>query len=80
MPFVHPLKFFSVFSVGFAVLAWQGELASAFWAFRHAALNYGGAASAGEGSAVAYVKGEAASGAAYDVFCAGHCITLSSLL
>jgi len=44
---VHSLKFLRVFPVGFAVLAWQGELASAFWAFCHAALNYGWASSAG---------------------------------
>jgi len=44
---------------------------SAFWAFCHAALHYGWAASAGEGSSVAYVEGEAAFWAVNDVFCLG---------
>mgnify|MGYP007042454522 CR=1 FL=1 len=75
---VWSLEFLGVFSVGFAVLAWKLEFASAFGAFGHAALNHGGAASAGEGSAVAYVEGEAASGAMYNALCLRHCITLSS--
>jgi len=69
-----------VFPVGFAVLTWQWKLAPTFGAFCHAALNYGGTSSAGEGSAVAYVEGEAASWTAYDVFCLGHCITFVSVV
>jgi len=61
-----------VFSVGLAVLAWQWELVSAFWAFCHAALYYGWAGSAGEGSAVAYVEGEVAFWTVDYVFCLGH--------
>lgn len=65
-------NFWAYFSVGLAVLAWQWEFLSAFGAFCHAALYYGWAGSAGEGSAVAYVKGEVAFGTVNDVFCLGH--------
>jgi len=45
---------------------------SAFGAFCHAALYYGWAWSAGEGSAVAYVEGEGAFGTANNVFGLSH--------
>jgi hypothetical protein len=69
-------KFWAYFSVGFTLLAWQWELVSAFGALCHAALHYGWAASAGEGSAVAYVKGEAAFRTANNVLCLSHRVSL----
>ncbi|KPV62248.1 MAG: hypothetical protein AOA66_1410 [Candidatus Bathyarchaeota archaeon BA2] len=43
------------------MLTRQWEFMFTFWTFRHAALNEGWAAGAREGSAVGYVKSEAAS-------------------
>ena len=58
------LRIFSVkIGVGTPVWTRQRKFMSTFWALRHAALNERRASGTREGSAVGYVKGEAASGA-----------------
>jgi hypothetical protein len=53
-------------------LSGQGELAPTFRAFGHSALHKGRTASAGEGSPVGHVEGEAAARAAKDVLSLSH--------
>jgi len=44
------------------------------WALCHATLNYGGATSTGERSAIAHIKSETTLRTTYDVLCLGHAI------